>query len=132
MSRNDAVGAPANLTLSGPWSGYYLYAHDGAKHRMKLGLTFASSGTIEGEGIDDIAPVTISGFLDTSTNQAYWTKSYIGMHSVEYYGLYDGRSISGNWTLRRFSGGFRIWPSALEDEETVHEEIEEPIEAVLV
>ena len=122
----------ASLPPSGPWSGYYEYAHDGAKYRMKLGLTFASSGTIEGEGIDDIAPFTINGFLDAAANQAYWKKSYIGMHSVEYYGLYDGRLISGNWTLRGLSGSFRIWPSAVEDEETVYEQIEEPTEVVLV
>jgi len=122
----------ASLPPSGPWAGYYQYGHDGAKHRMKLDLTFAQSGAIEGEGIDEIAPFTINGFLETATNQAYWTKSYIGMDSVEYYGLYDGRSICGNWTLRRFSGGFRIWPSTLENEETVHGEIEEPSEVVPV
>jgi hypothetical protein len=46
------------------------------------------------------------------------------MHSVEYRGLYDQRSISGNWTLMGGSGGFRIWPEALEEGERAEAEVE--------
>ena len=127
QDRNPSPGLPP----SGPWSGYYHYAHDTTKHRMKLGLTFALDGKIHGEGIDDIAEFTITGFFDIRTNQASWTKAYIGMHRVEYRGLYDGRSICGEWTLV-VSGGFWIWPNALEESERLRAELEEPAEVVLV
>jgi hypothetical protein len=120
-----------SLPPSGPWSGYYHYAHDTAKHRMKLGLTFALDGKIHGEGIDDLAEFIITGFFDIRTNQASWTKAYIGMHRVEYRGLYDGRSICGEWTLV-VSGGFWIWPSGLEESERLRAELEESAEVVLV
>jgi hypothetical protein len=94
---------------------------------MRLGLTFSLNGSISGDGIDDIAPFTIDGFFDFSNNQARWTKSYIGRHSVEYDGLYDGRTICGNWTLWAGSGGFWIWPNALEAAEGEAVEIEDPI-----
>jgi hypothetical protein len=127
QDRNPSPSLPA----SGPWSGYYHYAHDTAKHRMKLGLTFALDGKIHGEGIDDIAEFIITGFFDIRTNQASWTKAYIGMHRVEYRGLYDGRSICGEWTVVA-SGGFWIWPNALEESERLRAELEEPADVVLV
>jgi hypothetical protein len=49
---------------------------------------------------------------------------------VEYRGLYDQRSICGNWTLVLGSGGFWIWPAALEAEEAAAFEIEEPVDSV--
>jgi len=115
------------LPPSGPWSGYYLYGHAGAKHRMELGLIFSIDGKISGEGIDDIAPFAIVGFFDTATNQATWTKSYVGMHSVEYHGFYDQRSICGNWTLAWASGGFWIWPSAIEEGEAMETKAKQPV-----
>jgi hypothetical protein len=47
---------------------------------------------------------------------------------VEYRGLYDGRSICGNWTLVIASGSFWIWPRGIEAGETLREEVEAPIE----
>jgi hypothetical protein len=93
---------------------------------MRLGLIFTPDGKILGDGIDDIAPFTIDGVFDPATNLAHWTKSYIGMHRVEYRGRYDGRSISGDWTLAGRSGGFQIWPEALEEGERSEAEVEEP------
>jgi hypothetical protein len=121
-----------SLPPSGPWSGYYHYAHDTAKHRMNLGLAFGPDGKIHGEGIDDISEFIITGFFDIKTNQASWTKAYIGMHRVEYRGLYDGRSICGEWAIVAPGGGFWIWPSALEESERLQVELEQPTEAVLV
>ena len=97
---------------------------------MRLGLTFAPDGTIQGEGIDDIAPFIISGFFDVETNQASWTKTYIGMHRVEYRGVYDGRSICGEWTIVA-SGGFWIWPNALQESERLQVELEQPAEVLV-
>jgi len=119
-----------SLPPSGPWSGYYHYPDSVAKHRMKLGLAFAPDGRIEGEGIDDIAPFIISGFFDIETCEASWTKNYIGMHRVEYRGVYDGRSICGEWTIIA-SGGFWIWPSGLKESERLQMELEQPVEALV-
>ena len=99
---------------------------------MRLGLTFGPDGKIQGEGIDNIAEFVITGFFDVETNQASWTKAYVGMHRVEYRGLYDGRSICGEWNLFGGSGGFWIWPSALEESERLQVELEQPTEAVVV
>lgn len=99
---------------------------------MRIGLTFTLDGRIQGEGIDDIAPFTIRGFFDAASNQAQWTKSYVGMHRVAYHGLYDGRSICGDWTLEMATGGFWIWPDALEGKEAIEEELEQPLEAALM
>ena len=93
-----------------------------------MGLMFAPNGHILGEGIDDIAPFTIRGSFDSATNTAGWTKSYIGAHSVEYRGFYDGRTICGNWTLAIVSGSFWIWPRVIEAGETLYEEVEAPLE----
>jgi hypothetical protein len=118
-----------NLPPSGGWSGYYLYSLEPGKHRMKMSLAFSVDGGISGDGIDDIAPFTIRGFLDTETNAAGWTKAYIGMHSVEYRGLYDLRSICGNWTLDGYSGGFWIWPDGIAEGERL--EVELPVEQLV-
>jgi hypothetical protein len=100
---------------------------------MKLHLTFAQDGSIDGDGIDDIASFEIRGVFEPDTREVQWTKSYIGMHSVAYRGVYDGRNILGTWTVHGISGPFRIWPSALSEDEEKAEavEVEEPAELVL-
>ena len=116
------------LPPSGAWSGYYLYEFSPGKHRMRMSLAFSADGTISGDGIDDVGPFTIRGVFDCATNAASWTKAYIGMHSVEYRGLYDLRSICGTWTLVQFSGGFWIWPDGIGEEEALKVELELPVE----
>jgi hypothetical protein len=108
---------PNDAPPSGPWRGYYLYGHGGLRHRMRLSLTFTADGRIAGEGIDDIAPFVINGRFDSGTSTATWTKAYIGMHTVDYAGVYCQRAICGDWTLVRLSGGFWIWPGALPESE---------------
>jgi hypothetical protein len=75
------------LPPSGRWARYYLYGYSGSRHRMKLTLTFAGSGAIDGGGVNDIAPFLITGRFDVATGAAYWTKAYVGLHMVEYSGL---------------------------------------------
>jgi hypothetical protein len=117
-----------NLPPSGPWAGYYAYPDWNNRHRMQLYLTFSANGNIDGGGIDDIAPFAIHGIYDSATRAAKWTKAYIGMHSVDYQGVFDGLNILGNWSILRVSGAFRIWPgTAVEDIESA-EEIEAPVE----
>ncbi|PYS42939.1 MAG: hypothetical protein DMG14_02385 [Acidobacteria bacterium] len=121
---------PISVPPSGPWSGYYLYGHEPFKHRMRLGLTFTPDGKITGEGIDDIAAFTIDGSFDPAINEANWTKSYVGMHSVEYRGFHDQRSICGSWILTPLTGGFWIWPDSVGEHEELESEVEQPLELV--
>lgn len=122
---------PSDFPPSGPWTGYYLYQHSGQKHGMRLILTFAADGAIEGEGMDDVAPFVISGRFEKAASHANWTKTYLGMHKVEYAGIYCRRSICGDWTLPGLTGGFWIRPDSVQEElwavET--EETEKPLHA---
>jgi hypothetical protein len=124
----------SNLPPSGPWAGYYLYPNSNVKHRMRMTLTFTPNGKIEGLGSDDVAPFHIRGVFDGATNQATWIKAYVGMHHVDYCGLYDRRSICGDWTVARSSGGFWIWPESLShgESETADVELEQLAELVIV
>jgi hypothetical protein len=117
---------------SGRWTGYYLYGYTEPKHRMRLNLTFAADGRIDGGGIDDIAPFVIRGRFDGATSQANWTKAYVGMHKVEYSGFYCHQSICGDWILGPLTGGFWIWPHPNPQAEFAEEEIglERPVELV--
>jgi hypothetical protein len=101
---------------------------DTAKHRMKMSLAFSTDGGISGDGIDDIAPFTIRGAFDTAANSASWTKKYVGMWAVEYRGLYDLRSICGDWMVAGANGGFWIWPEGLSEGEHTEVERELPVE----
>lgn len=98
---------------SGPWKGYYLYGHGGIRHRMGLRLTFGPDGRITGEGTDDIGRFAIDGSFDPATSAASWLKAYIGMHTVDYSGIYCAKTICGDWTLGGAVGGFWIWPFAM-------------------
>jgi hypothetical protein len=60
---------------------------------MGWNLTFIRDGKIEGEG--DIAPFAIDGRFDGATSTANWTKAYVGMHSVEYFGVIVGGQSAG-------------------------------------
>jgi hypothetical protein len=124
---------PADLPPSGPWTGYYLYGYGGSKHRMRLGLVFTPDGMIRGEGVDDIAPFMIDGWFDGATSKASWIKGYIGMHRVEYSGVYSQRQICGDWTLAGLTGGFWIWPGAVAESEeaAAQTELNQPVDPVL-
>jgi hypothetical protein len=119
-----------DLPPSGAWAGYYLYAHSGLRHPMRLNLTFTLDGSIHGEGIDDIAPFVIEGRFEGATSATRWTKAYVGMHSVEYSGFYCQRVICGDWTLDRATGGFWIWPSNLDQSVEEQAEVGEPLEVL--
>ena len=87
-------------------------------------IVFTPDGKIRGDGIDDIAPFLIDGQFNGATSEANWTKAYIGMHSVEYVGIYCQRAICGNWTLMGVTGGFWIWPDVLAESENAGAQIE--------
>ena len=123
---------PDDLPPSGSWAGYYLYGYGGPKHRMRLNLSFSVDGKIAGDGIDDIAPFVVDGQFDGASSHASWTKTYFGMHSVAYSGIYCQRAICGDWTLVGSSGGFWIWPRSAAQTEFAEEqeEIKQPVEMV--
>jgi hypothetical protein len=127
-------GMANEIPPSGPWAGYYLYGQAGPKHRMRFGLVFTPDGKMRGEGSDDIGRFAIHGSFNGATSEASWTKAYIGMHSVQYAGIYSGRSICGNWTLYGGSGGFWIWPEGLGqlEEAALGVELPEPVEPILI
>src|SRR5580658_9870535 len=79
----DFLSMANELPPSGGWAGYYLYGHGGSRHCMKLTLTFAANGAIDGDGLDDIATFVITGRFDVVTSAACWTKAYVRMHTVE-------------------------------------------------
>jgi hypothetical protein len=119
--------------LSGPWKGYYTYHYSTAKHKMDLTLNF-KGGRITGDGIDDIARFVLTGRYNVDKNECYWTKKYIGLHSVFYKGFIDGRRIWGLWWIDQWQGGgFLIVPKGLGEaaEEKVKEEkvVEEEVPA---
>ena len=98
---------------------------------MDLVLTFADH-TVSGEGSDDIARFIVTGRIDETNGECYWTKTYIGGHDVYYRGFREGKGIWGLWELSSESGGFHIWPRGQEDGDQSHEAAEEPapLEAV--
>jgi hypothetical protein len=116
---------PGELPPSGAWRGYYLYGHSGTKHRMSLSLLFRESGRLEGDGVDDVGPFGVEGHFESATSVARWTKSYVGMHTVEYSGLYCQRQICGDWKLHGMTGGFWIWPRGESQFEFGEEGVEE-------
>lgn len=105
---------------SGPWSGFYTMAFGRTTfHRQALDLTFRA-GRMTGRGQDDIGIFGISGHYELDSRKVWWTKSYVGAHSVYYAGVQSGRTIQGDWTIPpNYRGGFSIWPggdSALDGE----------------
>ena len=114
---------------SGPWTGFYNYRSDRAKHRMDLTLSFGNS-QISGEGCDDVGPFVVAGRFDLTSGECYWTKTYVGAHDVFYRGFREqGKGIWGLWELESGSGGFHIWPLGEEQGEDEEEQAEEPVPA---
>jgi hypothetical protein len=51
--------------------------------------------------------------IDRATSTAIWIKAYVGMHKVEYFGVYCQGAICGDWSLSGSTGGFWIWPGSV-------------------
>ena len=121
-----------NLFPSGPWTGFYNYSGPEDRHRMDLRLRFAS-GRLSGDGTDDIGPFLVQGGYDTAKREAWWTKTYLGAHSVSYHGFRDGVGIWGTWEIPPLArGGFHIWPRAHGNGESdrLATALEQPVELV--
>jgi hypothetical protein len=101
---------------------------------MELQLTFAS-GSVIGDGADDIGPFLIKGRYDSVNAECSWTKSYLGKHDVFYRGFREGKGIWGTWEINLFAhGGFHIWPRQAGEGEQRSESASqsEPLDAIAV
>jgi len=79
---------------------------------MDLQLTF-SDGVIAGAGNDDVGPFLIKGTYNAQSRECWWSKTYVGSHTVLYRGFREGKGIWGTWDIGILShGGFHIWPKA--------------------
>ena len=99
----------ASPFASGAWRGFYVYGGGETRHPMSLHLKF-HEGNVTGDGDDDIGPFLIRGHYVLETLEVYWTKAYLGKHSVYYRGFGEPARIWGTWELPGVSGGFKIWP----------------------
>jgi hypothetical protein len=119
------------LFPSGEWTGFYNYKPT-EKFRMDIALEF-SKGSMAGQGCDNIGTFLIKGRYDPDTKECFFTKSYLGAHSVYYKGCRESKGIWGTWEIGAFaSGGFHIWPrkSGTGKTETLEEEFTQPVEAI--
>jgi hypothetical protein len=117
----------ANEFPSGPWTGFFTYAHGGGKWRTDLFLTF-ENGRMTGEGDDAVGPFVIAGSYDPVSKECYWTKTYVAAHDVFYKGFREGKGIWGTWEIgTRGRGGFQIWPMGGDGDEEEAKWAEEEI-----
>ena len=99
---------------------------------MTLHLSFLPSGAIQGDGVDEVGQFDIAGVFDTGSSRASWNKTYRGKHTVQYSGIYEQRTICGDWTLLSRTGGFWIWPGTLSESDFSEalRELEQDLELV--
>jgi hypothetical protein len=99
------------MYFSGPWQGYWEQTIWGRQTMDDLVLTFRA-GQIEGSGRDIIGRFLFHGVVDPATGAVVMTKQYLGRHTVEYRGQYDGEgTIFGRWTIgTEWSGPFALSP----------------------
>ncbi|MBI3468555.1 MAG: hypothetical protein HY000_36600 [Planctomycetes bacterium] len=79
----------------------------GRQPMHNLRLTF-EHGRVQGSGVDMVGPFTFSGMI-AENGAVTMRKQYIGMHSVEYMGMYDGEGLmAGEWRIEGFRGPWLI------------------------
>jgi hypothetical protein len=72
-----------------------------------LCLSFAA-GRVEGSGTDIVGPFLLSGLI-ADDGTLVMDKQYIGQHTVQYVGTYDGEgTLSGTWQIGRDQGPWLI------------------------
>ncbi len=100
------------MYFSGRWQGYWEQTIWGRQPMHDLVLTFSAGGYIEGAGRDVIGRFTFRGVYAESTGVVGIIKQYLGGHTVEYRGQYDGEgTIYGQWSIGdAWSGPFALSP----------------------
>jgi hypothetical protein len=141
-SKGDVMQSPdssqPDLTLeqdsrfpSGPWKGFFLQPVLPGRHWMELSLTFRR-GELRGDGRDWVGAFLFRGRYEIESGKCWWTKQYIGRHSIHYQGYNEGKGIWGTWEWPRspvWRGGFHIWPTAMGDptQQRLAEEMDQPL-----
>ena len=109
------IGETDERFPSGPWTGFFLQPGTPERHWMELDLTFRD-GVMAGAGRDRIGKFAIAGRYYLDSGRAFWTKTYIREHSIDYAGYNEGKGIWGTWEyMTNWRGGFLIWPVAMGD-----------------
>jgi hypothetical protein len=116
---------------SGAWTGFFLQPQLPGRHWMELDLRFRK-GELHGDGRDWVGAFLFRGRYELESGKCWWSKQYIGRHSVSYQGYNEGKGIWGTWEWSRPSpwhGGFHIWPVAMGDpsQSRLAEELDLPI-----
>jgi hypothetical protein len=116
MSTAEAPGLETDPRFpSGPWTGFFLQGEIPGRHLMELRLTFRQ-GVLSGEGRDWVGAFIVRGRYSIADGKCYWSKQYVGRHTVYYQGYNEGKGIWGIWDLPPFyRGGFHIWPEGMGD-----------------
>lgn len=79
----------------------------GRQPMERLAMSFGGR-RIRGSGGDIVGPFTFDGLIDPSGGVAM-IKRYVGAHSVDYLGTYDGEgTMSGEWRLGSLCGRWMI------------------------
>ncbi len=93
---------------SGQWIGYWEQRVWGRQPMNELELHFAD-GVVRGSGWDVIGAFTFFGQYDEH-GSIVMTKQYLGRHTVQYQGQYDGEgTIFGRWSIgEAWTGPFAL------------------------
>jgi hypothetical protein len=87
-----------NQTRGTPCEGWWDQLNWGRQQMSDLYLEF-SAGAISGSGADVVGPFLFKGKIDAQ-GQVAMTKDYVGQHSVDYRGNYDGEGLLwGQWRV---------------------------------
>jgi len=90
-----------------PCEGWWEQPVFGRQTMHQLRLSFAG-GTIQGAGVDIVGAFLFDGTLSPGGDVAM-IKKYIGKHSVNYIGKYDGEGLMwGMWRIGPFKGPWAI------------------------
>jgi hypothetical protein len=108
------------MTCEGWWEQDYF----GRQPMHDLTLAF-EGGELHGSGFDIIGPFTFHGTISES-GQVVMRKQYIGQHSVEYLGTYDGEGLLwGHWQIGPTRDRWMIKLSRGAERPTQQAEVEE-------
>jgi hypothetical protein len=103
MVEQPEGSAPSLIRCEGWWeqNGF------GRQPMVDLRLRFGS-GRVQGSGTDIVGPFTFSGLVSPHGSVAM-VKQYIGRHSVDYLGTYDGEGVMwGRWRIGPLHGPWMI------------------------
>jgi len=97
----------AGSTFTAQCEGWWEQAHYGRQPMVDLKLQF-SGEEVYGNGRDIIGLFTLRGTLNAQ-GEVTLLKQYLGQHSVQYFGRYDGEGVlAGEWRIYTEHGRWAI------------------------